>query len=142
MECKIYQSRISPVLWSITWFIIIGVFYLTIMPVVEHPKLHDIVILLVLWIPILVFLLIVMLGMRYIIKSKELIIKIGPIIERKIPIQDILSLHRSYNLISSPASSLKRLKVKYKKGEVLISPTNEKEFIGFLKSINPTIKTE
>jgi hypothetical protein len=81
-----------------------------------------------------------MLGTRYIIDGSELIIKIGPITERKISIEKIKTISRSYNIISSPANSLKRLKIDYASGVVLISPYKEKQFIELLKSINSEVQ--
>ncbi|MFR9580623.1 MAG: PH domain-containing protein, partial [Rikenellaceae bacterium] len=56
----------------------------------------------------------------------------------------IKTIKRSYNSLSSPAASLKRLEVKfYHKGRAqsgLISPVREEEFITKLKEINPYIQ--
>ena len=56
-------------------------------------------------------------------------------------ISDIVSVKRSYNLLASPAFSLKRLRIHFKTGSFdwLISPVREKEFIEALKAINPDI---
>lgn len=78
-------------------------------------------------------------GTGYRIKEEFLIIKIGPIIERKINIHSINSIERSYDLIASPANDLKRLRLNYEDSYVLISPVSEKEFLNHLKSINPEI---
>lgn len=57
-----------------------------------------------------------------------------------IPIQEIKEIKRSYNPLSAPATSLKRLEVKYGKNQfALISPANEEEFLRRLRSINPNI---
>ena len=61
-----------------------------------------------------------------------------------IEILDIISIKRSYNPLSSPAASLKRLRIDYrkngKKGWILISPVREEEFIEMLKNVNPRIQ--
>jgi hypothetical protein len=58
----------------------------------------------------------------------------------KMNIMDVVSMKRSYNLISSPATSLKRLQICFVKGSSwLVSPVREQEFIKELKSINPNI---
>ncbi len=61
-----------------------------------------------------------------------------------IDITKITAIKRSYNPLSSPAASLKRLEIKFHhKGlpmTALISPVRESEFIENLKEINPNIK--
>ena len=62
-----------------------------------------------------------------------------------INIDDIISIKRSYNPLSSPASSLKRLKITEEKNRlkiILISPVREQEFLSLLKEINPNIEIE
>jgi hypothetical protein len=63
----------------------------------------------------------------------------------KIPIADICRIKRSYNPLSAPAASFKRLAV-YRtvngkqKLSALISPVREQEFLDTLKAINPSIQ--
>lgn len=82
-------------------------------------------------------------GIRYIISGSKLLLKIWIIPCWSINIADILSVKRSYNLLSSPAGSLKRLSVnfrgKVKFPYILISPICEKEFIKELKVVSPNI---
>ena len=82
-------------------------------------------------------------GMRYIISEDELLVKIWIIPSGSVKIADIVSVERSYNPLSSPAASLKRLRIGLKKGAkfpyMLISPAREQEFIEELKTINPDI---
>lgn len=58
-------------------------------------------------------------------------------------ISDIISTERSYNPLSSPAASLKRLHIRFWNGAkqpyMLISPVREKEFIEELIAVNPDI---
>ena len=60
-----------------------------------------------------------------------------------VEIKNIVSVERSYNPLSSPAASLKRLRIglggKSKYPYMLISPVREKEFIEELKAVNPDI---
>ena len=60
-----------------------------------------------------------------------------------IEILNISSVKRSYNPLSSPATSLKRLRIDLIGGYIfsytLISPVREQEFIQELKSLNPNI---
>ncbi|MFY0654508.1 MAG: PH domain-containing protein [Cyclobacteriaceae bacterium] len=140
MKNSTYYSRISPVLWCIVWVILLGVFYLTIQEATENPTFSAVLILATIWLAVFALMLVIMLGIRYSIVFKELIVKIGPFTERVIPANSIWSLERSYNLNSAPANALKRLKVTYKDGEVLISPSREKDFIEEIKRLNPKVK--
>ena len=60
-----------------------------------------------------------------------------------VEIKNIKSVERSYNPLSSPAASLKRLRIdlrgKAKFPYMLISPVREQEFIEELKAVNPDI---
>ncbi|MEQ9009162.1 MAG: PH domain-containing protein, partial [Ekhidna sp.] len=88
---------------------------------------------------ILLFVSLIWFGIRYQIKDQCLLILIGPIRLYSIPIEKIESINRSYNPLSSPAASLKRMKVNFDGGMVLISPKYEKQFVKNLKEINPDI---
>ncbi len=92
------------------------------------------------WLPILAFILTIFLGTGYTIKDDQLIVKIGPITADTVDIKDIWTAHRTYTLLSAPANSIKRLRIKYKGGEVVISPDRENEFLETLKELNPTIE--
>ncbi len=60
---------------------------------------------------------------------------------KRIPIDEIKSIKRSYNPLSSPATSIRRLEVNYGKGQsVLISPKNENRFLRNLLDLNPNIE--
>jgi hypothetical protein len=78
-------------------------------------------------------------GMRYEIGENYLIIKVGPIPYSRIKLSEIEKVERSYNPLSSPAASLKRLYIKSKKKDLLISPSDEGEFVRKLKQRNPHI---
>jgi hypothetical protein len=78
---------------------------------------------------------------RYTIVDDRLYLKMFGISFCKIKTTDIISAKRSYDLLSSPAASLKRLCLQSKKypHHYLISPAREQEFLDTLKSINPDI---
>lgn len=78
--------------------------------------------------------------LRYNVGENHLIVKIGPITYCTIKLSDIESITRSYNPLSSPASSLKRLLITSKNKNVLISPSNETAFIQLLTARNSNIK--
>jgi hypothetical protein len=91
-------------------------------------------------------------GNRAIISGNKLYLKIWFIPVGSANILDIISIERTYNPISSPAASLKRLCIRFKRGVSysnwatwqsapiwLLSPVKEKEFVEALKTINPAI---
>jgi hypothetical protein len=94
-----------------------------------------------------VFVVLVLLGMRYIISGDRLYIKMFFSSFESINIANIISVKRSYNPLSSPASSLKRLRIDYRMVKrkkylylyMLISPVREQEFIDELKDVNSDI---
>ncbi len=80
---------------------------------------------------------------NYTISEANIIVRCLGFKMATIDIARIKSVKRSYNPLSSPAASIKRLEVKfYYKGKLetaLISPVREAEFLAKLKEINPNI---
>lgn len=64
----------------------------------------------------------------YILEQKELIIRCGPI-NKRIPYREISSAHKTWNPLSSPALSLKRINITHQFGMTLISPKHRDEFL-------------
>ena len=93
----------------------------------------------------LIFCYAIIFGMSYTITEGRLLIKILGIKYGRLEISEIISVERSYNPLSSPAASLKRLCIHFKKSSkikwpyCLISPIREQEFLETLKEINPNI---
>ena len=90
-----------------------------------------------------VFVVLLFCGMRYELTEMHLIFKMLGATSFKIPLSMIVSVERSYNPLSSPAGSLKRLKIgmkkEYKFPYALASPVREQEFLETLKKYNPDI---
>jgi hypothetical protein len=136
MEKKVFRSRISVLL---TVFILAGV-ATPVLPRINVPAA-------VTSFAILLFCMAVLVTIRYEVEGSTLRIKCCGIASAKIDVRSICLLRRSYNPLSSPASSLKRLAV-YRAGKLagypvlcaLVSPVNEREFIETLKSLNPAIQ--
>ena len=83
-------------------------------------------------------------GIRYVITDKQFLMNTWETCKWSWPLSKIASIERSYFALSSPAASLKRLKIRFKKGYgdfpfVMISPVREQEFLDTLKNINPDI---
>jgi hypothetical protein len=82
-------------------------------------------------------------GIRYKISDEYFSICLGPFTTFLVQTKHIESVKRSYNPMSAPAPSLKRLELKlYKRGFVLISPSSEDQFIRALKEVNPEIRID
>ena len=88
----------------------------------------------------LIFVIFILSGIRYIITENKLYLRIWMIPFGSVKIADIISVKRSYNPLSTPAASLKRLLICFANGRSwLISPNREQRFIDDLKAINPDI---
>ena len=129
---KVFRSRISVLLVAFILPIFVPLFK------INDSKAFAVFILFVVLPTILI-----LTGMRYVILDGKLYLKMWFIPNGSINIADIISVERSYNPLSSPAASLKRLRISSKKGAkypyILISPVREKEFIEELKAVNPDI---
>lgn len=133
---KVFRTRVS----VLTLVLILLCFLPIIIPMITRGITVEF------WIVIGVLLLCIYLiiDINYTISDNTLIIRMFSVNSTRIVISNITSITRSYNPISSPASSLKRLRVNYKpnlkNSYILISPTREQEFIDTMKSINPNIE--
>lgn len=137
MEKKTFRSRISVLLVGF----VIACFLPVFVPMIcsgniLNPGFY-------IMIGTLAFIVLICTGMRYTITDGRLSIKMWGVTTGSVEISNIISAERSYNLISSPAASLKRLCIRFKKGYkwpyYLISPVREQEFLETLKEINPEI---
>ncbi|MDD3914856.1 MAG: PH domain-containing protein [Bacteroidales bacterium] len=132
---KVYRSRISVLLVGF----ILAVLIPAVVPMVKHSITSGLVTIG----GVFVFILLLLSGIRYIICNNKIYIKVWMFSCGSIEISNISSVKRSYNPLSSPAASLKRLRIYLIGGSVfsyiLISPVREQEFIQELKSLNPNI---
>lgn len=77
----------------------------------------------------------------YTIERDKLIIKSGLLFNSTIEIQNIKKISESYNIISSPALSFRRLEILYNKFDtVLISPKDKERFLSAIQKINPEVE--
>lgn len=134
-EKQVFRSRISVLLIAIVFV----AFTSASISILRNKAYTDMYVLACLFL-LLVFLFT---GMRYIISGSTLSLKIGFICGWSVNITDILSVERSYNPLSAPAASLKRLRIDFSKNKkfpyLLISPAREQAFIKALKKVNPNI---
>ena len=137
MEKKKFRSRVSVALLIFVFLCCFSVF--PFMP----PHSISLTIMIIMC-STFAFCLFIMFTTNYVIQGDVLIAKCcGQSIN--INIHEIESIKRSYNPLSSPASSLKRLcvnKTIHKWSYTLISPVREEEFLAILKEINPNIIIE
>lgn len=78
---------------------------------------------------------------RYIINDNQLIVKSTWVVYERIDISKITKIEKTNSILSSPALSLDRIRIRYNKyDEVLISPKVKKEFVDELLKVNPTIE--
>jgi hypothetical protein len=133
---KVFRSRVS---------VLLVVFILAVFVPIILRVIHEIPALIVLGVAFL-FTLFILTGMRYIFAEGKLRIKLWFISMGSIDVARIRSVRRSYNPLSSPAGSLKRLSLSFSSGgnstAALISPVREREFIEALKAVNPDIRVE
>lgn len=80
----------------------------------------------------------IMFGTSYTIDRNVLIVRSGPF-RWNVLLEEITSVEATRNPLSSPALSLRRLKIRYgKRGWVMVSPADRD---GFLKAIGHELKT-
>ena len=137
MERKVYRSRISVALI----IIFVAMFSLPLIPMIRSGNIFNSASYSFVGIPALI--VFIMTGIRYTITDKQLIISTWGTCKMSFMLSQILSVERSYNMLSSPAVSLKRLGIRFKKGSkypwILISPVREQEFLDTLIKYNPDI---
>jgi hypothetical protein len=137
MDKKIFRSRISVLLGG---FILV---LFTLSAALMFYYSGAIVAACIIYGVLLLLFALIAFGMRYVIIKDKLYIEMLGIREKNIDIKDIISVRRSYNPLSSPAASLKRLSIHLKNRKnyqyLFISPVREQEFLDILKSVNPDI---
>ncbi len=132
-----YRSRVS----IVVLVIILGVFGF---PLIGND-IKNIAAISMVSIPF-IFAILIIVTINYTILDNSIVVRCCGFKSSTIDIMKIKTIKRSYNPLSSPAASLKRLEIKfYRKGRIktaLISPMREAEFLEKLKEINPNIEIE
>jgi len=114
-----FPSRKGPIVGLIYLGLICLLFFLIGLPAIRAGNF----IMLFFWLLILALLGVTWFGIYYVVDDGNLIVKVGPFTERTVPIGEISTIHRSYQLQSSSSGpSLKKLKVRFKGGYALITP--------------------
>lgn len=129
----VYRSKID------TWLLILifAPLLFAVYAALESGEYGGLIILVL----VILFIIYLFISTKYLIKNNILIVEAGFLLNKKIPVQDIKSVTKTNNPLSSPALSLKRLEMKYGNSfdYILISPLRRDEFIKHLLSINPDI---
>ena len=135
MEKKVFRSRVSVLLV----IFILTVFSLPLILLIREGNIPNSVFRTMTG--VIVFIVLLFCGIRYVISGNKLYLKVFWVIPfGSANIVDIFSVKRSYNPISSPAVSLKRVQIDGHGFTALISPVREQEFLAMLKAINPNIQ--
>ena len=140
MERKVFRSRVSVLLVIILLLIFLPAFMLIIRfsgNIFTDPAFYIIT-------GSIALLVFIFSGVRYEITDEQLRLSTWGTCKWNCPLSQIVSVERSYNPLSSPSASLKRLCIRFKKGfgdfpYCLISPAREQEFLEILKKHNPDI---
>lgn len=91
--------------------------------------------------PLQIFIIHLFLTTIYEIDNNILHIKCSIFYNFNIPITNIKSIKNSKSILSSPATSMDRIEIRYNKYDyVLISPKDKNGFVTALLNINPEIK--
>lgn len=85
----------------------------------------------------------IFLPVNYTLLESQLLIRFG-LFRHRINYQDIKSVNKTFNLLSSPALSLKRIEIQYSKGIgfTLISPNDIESFVKDLSIKCPHLRLE
>lgn len=91
---------------------------------------------------IVVLTLYLIFGISYEIVNDEILkVRAGIYYKIDVPIANIHTIEKTNSILSAPASSLKRIEIKYNKYDsVVISPQHREVFLSELKRINPNIE--
>jgi hypothetical protein len=136
METTTYKSKIGLELAIPVSLVLGGVLVATL---INRPAWPAFLII----IPIFSFIWYLFLTTKYSISDNKLTIKCGFLFHQKIEISTITKIIETNNPLSSPAASLDRLDIRFKKsGSVLISPKEKLALINHLLSINPAIEVK
>jgi hypothetical protein len=93
--------------------------------------------------PVILFVVHMFMTTYYVIKENSLIIKCGFLYNKTVSIDKIIEISETNNPISSPATSLDRIEIRYEEfNTVIISPKKKKEFIREIIKLNPSIEVK
>ena len=142
MESKTYKSNVD--LWIaiiLILVVVLGIFSI-ILSIFFGTSVNESIGLGISGI-LMILSVIIFLPVNYTLLESQLLIRFG-LFRHRINYQDINSVKRTFNLLSSPALSLKRIEIQYSKGIgfTLISPNHIENFVKDLSAKCPHLRLE
>lgn len=142
MELKKYKSKVD--LWIaiiLILIVVLGLFWI-IDSIFFSPSTKDSIGLGISGI-LMILSVIIFIPVNYTLLESQLLIRFG-LFRHRINYRDIKSVKRTFNVLSSPALSLKRIEIQYSKGIgfTLISPNDIESFVKDLSVKCPHLKLE
>lgn len=135
-----YKSKIDKWLIAVVAIAIAGTIASVVIPLISSFSIAALVIGIIYSALITTLLVGIMRDTKYIIDGEVLIIRCTFLMHYKIDINSIREISDTRSIISAPALSLDRIKIKSKGGIAIISPADKTAFVSALKQINPAIK--
>ncbi len=142
MESKTYKSKVDLWIAIILVLIVVLGIYFTILSIFFSASFKEGLGLGITGI-LMILSVIIFLPVNYTLLESQLLIRFG-LFRHKINYQDIKSVKKTFNLLSSPALSLKRIEIQYSKGIgfTLISPNDLESFVKDLSLKCPDLTLE
>lgn len=142
MDPKKYKSKVD--LWIailLILIVVLGLFWIIdsiFFNVSPNESIGLVITGIVMILSVLIFL-----PVNYTLHESQLLIRFG-LFRHRIKYQDMKSVKKTFNLLSSPALSLKRIEIQYSKGIgfTLISPNDIESFVKELSVKCPHLKLE
>lgn len=138
MQKTIFYSKVD------AWLIgtILVAFVPCIVPLWAYPMEWEVVLTLSGIGLLLCFAIYLMFTITYTVEEETLTVRVGHLFRyARVRIEDIQRVESTHCLLSAPAASIHRLRIKYGKyNELLISPKREEEFLTVLQQRNPKIE--
>ena len=88
-----------------------------------------------------ILLLLIFFNIKYSLSEDELFVKNG-FSTQSIPLKDITHIIPTNSMLSAPALSLDRIEIKYKGGNIVISPKDKEGFYHAIQQRVPALKTD
>ena len=138
MAAKRFKSKVDRWVLILLIFVIVTQIFAIGAAILQADDPMGTTVLILVAIGVVALMIWLMIGTHYTVDRKTLRIVSGPF-RWKVPIDQITSVESTRSLLSSPALSLDRIRIRYgKKRRIMISPADK---AGFLKAIGHDLKT-
>lgn len=119
---KIYKSKVDA--WLL--FFVFGAMVIPMLPIL-FIEFSIVILASILF--VLIFILSILFNIKYVIEDEVLYIKTAYLYTEKININDIIEISSTKTIVSAPAASLDRIKIKCGRNVVIISPKDKEIFV-------------